>query len=86
MTEGVQVAVEVTAPQRSTSVVVVGESIEITRVDVTTPAPAVEVIDAYMTGPAGPVGAPGAPGPPGPAGSIDEDLPDMTLIFENGLI
>jgi hypothetical protein len=33
----------------------------------------------------GPAGTPGPEGPPGPPGSVD-DLPDMMLIFENGLL
>lgn len=40
-------------------------------------------------GPAGPSGGSGPngpPGPPGPVGNLDEDLPDLTLLFENGLI
>lgn len=35
----------------------------------------------------GPPGDPGPPGPPGaPGESPDTDLPDLTLLFENGLI
>lgn len=38
----------------------------------------------------GPPGEPGPPGPPGPPGAPgeapDDDLMDLTLIFQNGLI
>lgn len=51
--------------------------------------PASDQVVVPVTGPVGSEGRDGPagpPGPPGPVGSLDEDLPDMTLIFENGLI
>lgn len=42
-----------------------------------------------VAGPSGTSGArgpEGPPGPPGPVGNLDENLPDLTLLFENGLI
>lgn len=43
--------------------------------------PALEVVEVE-----GQRGADGAPGAPGPPGESPGDIPDMTLIFENGLI
>lgn len=37
-------------------------------------------------GPDGPEGPEGPTGPIGPVGDLDESLPDLTLIFENGLV
>jgi len=51
-----------------------------------TPVPATEGVVVPVSGPAGPGGPLGPPGPPGPTGNLDEDLPDLTLLFENGLI
>lgn len=47
-----------------------------------------EVIEVVEPGPAGLPGKDGAPGTPGPAGPAADgsDLPDMTTIFENGLL
>jgi hypothetical protein len=39
-----------------------------------------------VAGPTGGLGPEGPPGPPGPVGNLDEDLPDLVLILENGLI
>jgi len=52
-------------------------------------APSSDGLVVPVGGPAGPSGGEGPsgpPGPPGPVGSLDEDLPDLTLLFENGLI
>lgn len=38
------------------------------------------------SGPEGDQGPAGPTGPMGPVGLIDEELPDLTLLFENGLI
>jgi hypothetical protein len=43
--------------------------------------PALEVVEVE-----GQRGLPGPEGPPGAPGENPEDIPDMTLIFENGLI
>lgn len=75
-----QVSVEVTASAPTATVIEVGEPITVTRVEVENPVPQVEVIDAYITGPAGPAG------PAGPPGNTDPDIPDLSLLFENGLI
>lgn len=86
----VQGSVEITAPQRNITVEITGP-IEVTHVDVTTTAPEVEVVESYITGapgPQGPAGPPGSPGPKGDPGETDyyDDLPDLVLIYENGLI
>lgn len=42
-------------------------------------------VEVEAPGQRGPEGPQGAPGVPGPVGDIDNDLPNLTLLFENGL-
>lgn len=48
--------------------------------------PATTELVIPVSGPTGGLGPEGPPGPPGPVGNLDEDLPDLTLLLENGLI
>lgn len=53
------------------------------------PVEAVEIVEGsevQVVEVEGARGLDGAPGPQGPAGENPDEIPDMTLIFENGLI
>lgn len=57
--------------------------------EITAPGVAVQVIEAPTSAPLGlvvpVVGPPGNDGAPGAPGENPDDIPDMTLFFENGL-
>lgn len=72
-------AIKIAAPT-GRPIRVISPDTSIRVINPTTAGPAVVV---PVTGPPGHDGAPGAPGTPG---TEPEDLPDLTLIFENGLI